>query len=534
MSKRVKTENENILLYDDHKFPTTRREFLTQGLIGVATAITPPLLMSSNVRASELACANDGLCGVPYLCIEGAGGMNIPGGNAMVGFSADEDPTNFGNLNLSDYFTLGLSKAQHPSVSAMNDDTYGIRFHSTSGILDGMNSVLAEPLDGVDLRQAVDGVLFCTRTSDDSANNPLNTLYAAQRAGAKGKLVQLVGDTNTDSGARSPSPQKLVDLSKRPSNIRNFKNGEGLLSINDTLMNEDFLKAGEAGGTSRMKDFLKRVAKVSDTNFRGIASHNSAATKSLKNAAFGTEKIFDKFNPSTLNPLNVDAKLNDLVGAFGGDAMAKTVENEKVASIANLVTDRIAGAGSIVVGGCDYHTGDSTRGNNKDREIGVYIGKCIRLAAIRGVPLFIHLYTDGGVVGDRNGALDETDAGKGRVIWTSDSGTRSASLVLVFQPGHNRSVDGDLILNSKKSDGKARTRQVGHFRKGGGVELTATSISNAVDKIWIGIMLNYLSFSSTKTDDDAIIADAIEKFKERFPFQDLPDDAKDLIRLKAA
>ena len=47
-------------------------------------------------------------------------------------------------------------------------------------------------------------------------------------------------------------------------------------------------------------------------------------------------------------------------------------------------------------------------------------------------------------------------------------------------------------------------------------------------------MLNYLAFSSGKTDDDAVIAEAIQNFKDRFPFEDLPDDAEDLIRLKAA
>ncbi len=535
MAKRVKTENSNVLLFDDHKIPTTRRDFLTQGIIGLSTAITAPMLVSSNAYASaaNAACSENSVCGVPYICIEGAGGMNIAGGNVAVGFTADEDPQNFGNLNLSDYHSLGLSKAQHPSVSSMNDDSYGIRFHSTSGILEGMNSVLSEPVDGVDLRQSVDGLLICARTSDDSAANPLNTMYAAERAGAKGKLVPLIGDTNTDSGSRSPSPQKLVDLSKRPSNIRNFGDGEGLLSINDKLMNEQFLNAGAGGGTDRMKKFLKRIAGVSETNFRGIASEN-AAKEHLMKATNGVEEIFNKFSPKKLNPINEPAVKAELQAAFGGDPMTDVVNDQKVASIANLVTNRIAGAGSIQVGGCDYHTGDSAVGNRKDREIGRYIGKCIKLAALRGEPLFIHLYTDGGVVGDRNGVIDESADGKGRVIWTSDSGTRSSTLMLVFKPGHNRSTDGSLILQSKKSDGKDRTRQVGHFKKGGGVVLTSTSIANSTDKIWIGVILNYLAFSSEKSDDDGIIADAIQQFKDRFPFEDLPDDAEDLIRLKSA
>ena len=534
MGKLVKHDNPNVLLYDDHKIPTTRRDFLTQGIIGLSTAITTPLFVSSKVYAnSAAACSENNICGVPYLCIEGAGGMNIAGGNVAVGFSSDENPHDFGSLNLTDYHTLGLSKAQHPSVSSMNDDNYGIRFHSTSGILEGMNSVLSEPVDGVDLRQSVDGVLICARTADDSANNPLNTMYAAERAGAKGKLVPLIGDTNTDSGSRSPSPQKLVNLSKRPSNIRNFRDGEGLLSINDKLMNEDFLNASANGGGDRMKKFLKRIAGISESNFRGIAS-DEAAKEHLMKASNGVEDIFNKFSPSKLNPINDATVKAQLQSAFGGDPMTDNVNDERVASIANLVTSRIAGAGSIQVGGCDYHSGDASRGMGKDREIGRYIGKCIKLAALRGEPLFIHLYTDGGVAGDRNGVLDETANGKGRVIWTSDSGTRSSTLILVFKPGHNRSTDGDLILGSKKSDGKDRTRQIGHFRKGGGVELTATSIANNVSKIWVGIMLNYLAFSSGKTDDDAVIAEAIQNFKDRFPFEDLPDDAEDLIRLKAA
>ena len=234
--------------------------------------------------------------------------------------------------------------------------------------------------------------------------------------------------------------------------------------------------------------------------------------------------MFKKFSPNSLNPTKTPESLAMMQAAFG-PVGAMGVANENIASIANLVTDRIAGVGSIVVGGCDYHTGNASVGQMKDKEIGRYIAQCIKLAQAKQQSLFIHLYTDGGVGGDNAGTTDDTPAGAGRVNWTGDNGTTSSQICIVYKHNHKRSTQGSLILDGK-------TRQVGYFKKGGGINLSSTSVSNNVDGMWKAVTLNYMACMS-KAAPDAIVEDVKKRFAELFPTEALPNDIDRLIRFKS-
>ena len=52
-------------------------------------------------------------------------------------------------------------------------------------------------------------------------------------------------------------------------------------------------------------------------------------------------------------------------------------EFEKTASVMKLVVDGYAGAGTISMGGFDYHTGDRSTGEGRDFRAGVCIGACL-------------------------------------------------------------------------------------------------------------------------------------------------------------
>jgi hypothetical protein len=509
-----------VHLHEDHKIPVTRREFLTSGIIGLSTmALVPSLMLKSpNSLAAEIGSETN--LGLPFLSFEGAGGMNIAGGNVMVGFGADEEQENFGtNANLGDYILLGLPPGLHPSKSGMINKDYGIVFHSTSGILAGMNAVLS-----ADLKESVDGIIICGRTSDDSADNPVNVAFQVQKSGSRGKLVQLIGGSGTATGSRSPAVATQIRPDFRSSQITKFSEGSGLLSIGADAINPNFLDLAstDGKGTSRIQSFLTSITGLSKARLDKYVNREleiQAITKSQN----GSKEVFKKFSPTALNPVNDPISLAKLQGAFGGTGM--NVMNENVASIANLVTERIAGVGSITVGGCDYHTGNASSGNAKDNEIGGYIGKCIKLAAAKGQNLFIHLYTDGGVGGDNAGTTDDTPAGGGRVNWAGDNGTTSSQLVIVYKHNHKRSVSGSLILGGK-------SRQIGYFKQGGGINFTSSSVANNVDQMWKAVVLNYLACMSTAAPD-GVVADVKKRFGEVFPTETLPPDAEKLIRFKS-
>jgi hypothetical protein len=522
--KKLKTLSDlGVHLHDDHKIPVSRREFLASGIIGLSTfALVPSLMMQSPSALAQIVSDKISL-GIPFLGFEGVGGMNIAGGNVMVGFEPDEEQKNYGPLNYSDYILLGLPPALHPSKSGMLNEDYGLVFHSTSGILAGMNLELAM---NPELKDSIDGIIICGRTGDDTAENPINVAFQAQRSGAKGKLVQLIGDSGTPTGARSPAVATQIKSELNASRIKNFADGSSLLSIGQDAINNTFLDIAnkDGKGTSRIQSLLASITGLSKARLDKFVNRELEVQSILK-AENASKDVFKKFSPTALNPTtNPDtASLGKLQAAFGGTGTV--VMDERIASIANLVTDRIAGVGSITIGGCDYHTGNASNGIAKDTEIGKYIGKCIKLAALKEQNLFIHLYTDGGVGGDNAGTTDDTIAGAGRVNWAGDNGTTSSQLCIVYKHGHKRSLSGPLLLAGK-------TRQVGYFKHGGGNNLTATSVSNNIDQMWKAVILNYLACMST-AQPDGVIADVKKKFLELFPSETIPTDVDKLIRFKS-
>jgi len=535
-----KDKGKEIFLYNDHPKPRSRRDFLASGLVGMATfALGPNLDSIMNLSPNEVMaqeCAHPKMCtSVPYMCFEAAGGMNLPGGNVMVGFGAGEDQVDFGSVqSMSDYIRMGLPPSMHPSVSGMINSSYGLKFHSTSGLLLGLNSVLIPQMPGdADLRGSIDGVFICAISADDSNANPINTSHMARKAGAQGDLVQILGTQNTATGARSTAPQNEINLLYRPSTLRSFKDGEGLISIGDSMMGENYLDASDpALGVQRLKAFMDKVRKVGNSRFREVASlqNEIKAKQKVETTLGGTLGIFDKYSPVELNPMkNSDINtLNPIFGDIQGDGSYSIGrKEEEVAVIANLVLKKVAGVGNITLGGYDYHNGTAASGNAKDYELGRYIGMCIKLAASRSENLFMHVYTDGGVTGDSGGAIDVTTGGRGRVNWTSDSGTRSGTLMIVYKHGHNRVDYGEsssLLLSGRK-------RQVGHFKQAGGVNAGANSMSNNINQLWKAVILNYLATMVNSNDDDEVISIVGTVFEERFG--DLPPDWKNLIRLRS-
>lgn len=239
----------------------------------------------------------------------------------------------------------------------------------------------------------------------------------------------------------------------------------------------------------------------------------------------GTLGVFDKYSPATLNPMT-NAEDGTLIAKVY-DAPLNTVD-QRAANILNLLTKRIAGAATIEIGGCDYHNGTATSGHERDKSIGRHMGHAIRMAAERNQPIFMHLFTDGGVTGDAAGQVDPMMPA--RTVWRSDDGVRSAAMMLVFHPNRKRVNVGDNEHSNFLLNGK--TRQIGWYRIAGGTAIDSHSLANNVSKLWIGVILNYMATLVDSTDDDKIVYEVGEKFKAHFGAI-LPPDWKELIRLRS-
>ncbi len=141
-----------------------------------------------------------------------------------------------------------------------------------------------------------------------------------------------------------------------------------------------------------------------------------------------------------------------------------------------MVVNGYAAAGTIEMGGFDYHTGDRATGEMRDLEAGQCIGACLEYAARMGQPLMIYVFTDGSVVS--SGMVDNSVGGRGKGVWTSDNESTAATFFLVYNPT-GRPV--------------AVTNQIGSYTSGGDVNSTSSPGANAVNLLTEMVVLNYMA-----------------------------------------
>src|SRR5690606_25827734 len=89
-----------------------------------------------------------------------------------------------------------------------------------------------------------------------------------------------------------------------------------------------------------------------------------------------TADTVERFNkPEILNPA-LDDDITGPNGVFGPN-FGNDREFEKTAAVMKLVIQGQAGAGTISMGGYDYHTGERATGELRDLRAGRCIGACL-------------------------------------------------------------------------------------------------------------------------------------------------------------
>src|SRR6202040_833171 len=160
---------------------------------------------------------------------------------------------------------------------------------------------------------------------------------------------------------------------------------------------------------------------VSDT-----ALKNQVRCAYVKSA--NTAAVFG--NPSALDPTQ-DPLIGGAAPIFtAADFMDSDVQ--KTATIMKLVLDGYAGAGTITLGGYDYH--DNTRATGEDRNFkaGQMIGAVLEYAHRVGKPVMIYVFSDGSLTA--NGMIDNSAGGRGKLGWQGDSASVASTFFLVYSP----------------------------------------------------------------------------------------------------
>ena len=492
------------LRHQDHSRPVTRRQMLAQGfLTGGATIAAPTLLsmlnplvanatLSPDIAALKLTCGL-GLPGagkIPFICFDLAGGANIAGSNVLIGGQGGQmdflSTAGYSKLGLPGDMVPNAPNAASPTNNFINS-SLGLAFHSDSAFLRGI-------LEKVSPATAakINGAVIAARSENDTGNNPHNPMYGINKAGADGELLTLIGSQSSASGGNSMAPMAMMDPAARPTKVDRTTDVTGLVDTGKLvglLSQADAVAVMES--TQRISD-----QKLSKLNTK-VAS-DAAIKKLISCGNVKAADLADRYgNPSALNP-ELDTNILGAAGVFSAADFAADGEFRKTAAIMKLVVNGYAGAGTIAMGGFDYHTGDRSTGEARDLRAGRCMGACLEYAARVGVPLMMYVFSDGSL--SSNGRIDSTVGGRGKGEWTGDNQSTASAFFLVFDPkGRPQLFTGDSVP-------AARHQQIGYFRADASIETASSPAANAVNLLVETVVLNYLALHGEQA-----------KFSQLFP-----------------
>ncbi len=483
------------LLLNDHRRPVTRRELISQGFkAGVGTVIGGSLMnmlanpiafgaLSADLALARTDCgiASQGAGKIPFICFDLSGGANLVGSNVLVGQKGGQ----LDLLSAAGYNKQGLPVDMTPASSTTNfvNQSLGLAFHSDSALLRGITAKI-NPITAT----KTNGAVIAARSENDTANNPHNPMYGINKAGADGSLLTLIGSRNSDSGGNSMSPASMINLEVRPTKIDNPNDVTGLVDVGDlvSLMTQ-----------SDTVSVMESIYRISDQKLNYVApgtsvSRDADLKKLMRCGYVKSADLADRFgNPSAINP----AADPDIVGGTGIFTQAEfdsDGEFRKAASVMKLVVNGYAGAGTIQMGGFDYHTGDRSTGEQRDERAGKCIGACLEYAARKGMPIMIYVFSDGSVFS--NGMMDNSVMGRGKGVWTGDDQQTASAFFLVYNPTRRA-----VLMDGTSSDPLTITaaqkvhQQIGYMRASGDVETASSPAGNNVNLLVETVILNYMA-----------------------------------------
>lgn len=484
------------LKHPDHRRPKTRREFLSQGFttgMGTVMGASSLSLLSgaahSQVELSDYLDQRREECGIlpgagkiPFIAFDLAGGANIAGSNVLVGGAGG--PMDF--LSTAGYSKQGLPGDMIPGLQEMavpdpdatgnndfTDTSLGLAFHSDSAMLKGILEKAS-----IDTRALVNGAVIPARSENDTANNPHNPMYGISLMGANGQLLPLVGSRTSESGGNSMAPESLINNEVRPTKIDRPSDVTGLVNVGsfgDLTETEVVAVMESVSRVSSSKMDNVRAYLEATNSTRNMTTRENVNCAYIKSAYLAA--LFP--DPAVLNPIE-DPDITGADPIFTREELQSgDREFQKTASVMKLVIEGKSGAGTIAMGGYDYHTGDRATGEMRDLRVGRCIGACLEYARRKGTPVMIYVFSDGSVFS--NGMTDDSEGGRGKGVWTGDNQQTASSFFLVFDP------------RTKPALKEGSTGQVGYMRSSGDVETSSSPCANNVNLLVNTVVLNYMA-----------------------------------------
>jgi hypothetical protein len=529
--------------HENHPRPVTRRELMGAGFLsGGAMVMAPAWLgallrtgnadaavLNSDLTAQQKECAlqppanGGGTLGstgpVPFITIDLAGGANLMGSEAIAGMAGS--PTNF--ISSAGFSKLGVPGNMVPTTAAFIDMSLGLPFHADSAILRGIKS--KAPATAL---AKVNGVVIPAISQNDTNSNPLNAMYLiakavnqiATPAPVYGQYATLVGTNATTSGGNSAAPAAYVDSTLQPTRIASAADNTALVGSSaggaasqitvDVQQAQTTISTGTTfapgndpkavvpatftGSQVAMNMFVKATSDPAGATMGGAATAADLALKEQLRCAY-LKNAFTAVNSKGPDSVNPD---KDTLIVGGGTPIFTATDYQdgdvkKTAAVMKLVINGYAGAGTIALGGFDYHSGNRADGETKNQKAGMIIGAIIAYAELANTPVMINIISDGSLTSTGN--ADNSTAGRGKLGWQGDSQQVAASIILVYSP---------------KGRPAATINQIGSLNADGTVNATSSPGANAPNLVTQIVALNWMALNGVNS-----------LFQTQFPMQGL-------------
>jgi hypothetical protein len=473
----------NALRNLNHAPPVSRRQFLGRGLLSTsATVVGMSSFFSlfANPRKAYATLASDiqalvtspcniraGAGKVPFIAFDLAGGGNIAGSNALVGGAGGQ----LDFLTTAGYNKLGLPGNMLPNSAVgpgnFVNQSMGIAMHSDSAYLRGIQARASATTLG-----NMNGAVIPAISQTDTDLNPHNPMYGIHSYGAAGDLLVLIGTEASVSGGNSMAPAYMIDptvnptVVRQPSDVTGLVNTGSLVGLLDQADAVNVLESVERISAAKLGQVSTGLPSVQDTAIKNLVQC------SYVDAAYLVDKYGNAL--AALDPTK-DANITGSGGIFSATDLQDS-DFLATASVMKMVINGYAGAGTIEMGGFDYHDSTRATGETRDFKAGQCIGACLEYAARVGVPLMIYVFSDGSLVS--SGMPDNSVAGRGKGAWMADNTATAASLMLVYDP---------------KAKPSAMMNQVGNYNGDGTVNGTSSIAANAVNLLAETVILNYMA-----------------------------------------
>ncbi len=473
MKKQIKN---NLLLPPGHKKPVTRRDFIAHGLVGASSYLVLPSLvdvfLSQRALGSPQCPDLTGSTMVPLIVIDLAGGASLSGNWLPL----DKD-----GAQLPKYRRVGIPE------KPMLDNTMGApiinaRAEGVAGIYTAMRDPrYVSPT-------AIAGAQFgavAVASFNDSTENTMNFTRLAAQAGLVGQKFEApLTNLGSASGGYARDIRAIARF--KPLFISDQNTPQNAQSMGAVLNRE--LTAGQR------QTVLRHLARMGTGQLDKLRGMNAGEElKAIMECALG--RSASKIIPSsTVDPAAYPEMVETWqIAASDPDFVNRLSKKTRgqMAAIVHNVLQGNAGSATVVIGGCDYHNGQTPNqgghGDVKEQEIGELIGRIIQSAYRYQVPVAIALISDGSV--------GVADANLGSRIWTNDDSGNSMAVMGFYDPKHNPATP----LNG---EGMIRTQTGSYNYVAGAIErmgVASSEVSNARQGAY-SLFLNYMALNFKDAD----------------------------------